>query len=338
MGRTCLSFMLITACGAAFAGSGDTAWFREAKYGVFVHFLGGGPEWNRQVDAFDSEAFADQMARAGAGYVIFTLGQNSGYYCSPNAAYDTHCGYAPGEHCSRRDLPMDLANALGKKGIRLMLYLPSRSPQQDKKAMAGLGDVNEQEPAPQEFTGKWSEVIREWSERYGEKVWGWWFDGAYNTVGWDDLGQPQNWNTWAAACRAGNPASILAFNPGTNLPKAFQALTPQQDYTAGEQNAFTATPEAFPTPSTLQWHILAHLGTMWARPDGPQLEDAAMVAYIRKVNAQGGVVSMDVNVTSNGTVCALHQAQLEAIREGIRGESAVAQASGDGAGATLGRL
>jgi hypothetical protein len=210
------------------------AWLKAAKYGVLVHFLPSGPNYQKEVDAFDVKSFAVQMEQAGAAYVFFTLGQNSGHYCSPNKTYEHYLRCKPNARCSRRDLPMELADALAKRNIRLMLYLPSRAPQQDKNAMDALSDVSEREPAPQEFTRKWSEVIREWSKRYGKKVSGWWCDGAYNTAGWDDRRQPQNWTTWAAACRAANADSLLAFNPGTDPKTAFRALCDQQDYTAGE--------------------------------------------------------------------------------------------------------
>src|SRR3990172_7167311 len=116
-------------------------WLAKAKFGVFVHYLGQGDDWNGKVDSFDVRHFADQIARTKAGYVVFTLGQNSGYYCSPNATYEKYAGYKVGQRCSRRDLPMEIADALAKRGVRLMLYLPSRSPQADKQAMAGLNDV-----------------------------------------------------------------------------------------------------------------------------------------------------------------------------------------------------
>jgi len=288
-------------------------WFKEAKFGVFVHYLGGGPGWNERVESFDVEKFAGQIERTGAGYLILTLGQNSGYYCSPNATYEKYAGYETGQRCSRRDLPMEIAEALAEQGIRLMLYLPSRSPQRDKQAMTGLRDVHEQQPAPQEFTWRWSEVITEWSLRYGKKISGWWFDGSYNTTGWDDLSKPFNWNTWATACRAGNPESILAFNPGTRIDKAFTALTDQQDYTAGEQNKFRVTPKTNPAPTELQWHILSFLGTRWAGKDGPTNSNKYMIEYVRKVNELGGVVSIDVNVSGNGTIYEPHLRQLIAI-------------------------
>jgi len=87
-------------------------WFGKAKFGVFVHYLGRGDDWNEKVDSFDVRHFVDQIARTKARYVVFTLGQNSGYYCSPNATYEKYAGYKVGQRCSKRDLPMEIADAL----------------------------------------------------------------------------------------------------------------------------------------------------------------------------------------------------------------------------------
>ena len=133
--------------GGSGRGQWRAAWLKAAKHGVFVHFLGGGPEWNQKVDSFDVRRFATQMVQARAGYVVFTLGQNSGYYCSPNATYDKFTGHRAGQRCSRRDLPMELADALQAQRIPLMLYLPSRAPQDDAEAMKSLADVRETKPA-----------------------------------------------------------------------------------------------------------------------------------------------------------------------------------------------
>jgi hypothetical protein len=297
-----------------------SSWFLEARYGVFVHYLPEGPGWEDEIDSFDVAGFGAQMEQAGAGYVFLTLGQNSGHYCAPNTAYEGHVGCVPHAPCSRRDLPLELADALAQRGIRLMLYLPSRAPQRDARAMAGLSDVNEQMPAPQAFTRKWSEVIREWSLRYGARISGWWFDAAYNTRGWDDRTQPHHWGTWAAACRAGNPESLLAFNPGvTPWEKAFSVLCPEQDYTAGEQNEWTATPSAFPAPAGVHWQILGFLGSTWGQADGPRLPDCEMIDFVRRATAEGGVVTMDVHLSAKGQVYPPHLAQLAAVRQAIWG-------------------
>ena len=118
-----------------YRGNPNTDWFRDAGYGIMVHYLkpvivpeGDAGEWNEAVNSFDVELFADQAEEARAGFVMFTLGQNSGYYCSPNATFDSIVGVEPGALCSTRDLPQDLIKALNKYNIPVILYLPSNPP------------------------------------------------------------------------------------------------------------------------------------------------------------------------------------------------------------------
>ena len=181
-----------------------TDWFHDAKWGVFTHYLsdialkGAEPTveaWNKAVDAFDVEGLAKQIESIGAKYYVITLGQNSGYYLSPNATYDQFVGIQPSK-CSKRDLVADLYAALNPKGVKLMVYLPAGAPDRDTVAMASLGWKNGKYPiwshangGPDggddrliEFQKKWEAVIREWSTRWGTKVCGWWFDGCYFPV------------------------------------------------------------------------------------------------------------------------------------------------------------
>ena len=46
-----------------------------------------------KLDDFDVEALAAQLESAGARYLVLTLGQNSGFFNAPNAAYDRRTGY-----------------------------------------------------------------------------------------------------------------------------------------------------------------------------------------------------------------------------------------------------
>src|SRR4026209_230689 len=102
MPRLLLLFALLAALtwpARAEKNSDRADWMREARFGVMTHYLhnwivGRGnrdqmtPEnWNKLIDAFDVEACAEQLKSVGAGYYIITLGQNSGYFLSPNATY-----------------------------------------------------------------------------------------------------------------------------------------------------------------------------------------------------------------------------------------------------------
>ena len=115
-----------------YKGNPNTDWFRDAGFGIMFHYLssnivpeGGPKEWNEAVNSFDADAFALNAHVAGAGFVMVTLGQNSGYYCSPNAAFDSVVGVSPGELCSVRDLPMDIIKA--SKSIIFLSYCTSRA-------------------------------------------------------------------------------------------------------------------------------------------------------------------------------------------------------------------
>jgi len=243
-------------------------WMRTGQYGVMIRFLGDDlTDWNTRVNAFNVNDFASQMHDAGAAWVILTLGGPSGYFCSPNAAYTQAISALPGAKCSTRDLPMELGDALAKQNIRLILSLPIRAPSYDPAIVKALGDNNNRQPAPQAFTPKWQEILREWSQRYGARVSGWWLDEVFNTEGFADPEKPANWKTIADALRAGNHDTLIACNAG-HLD-AFKKIMRYQDFTAGERTAFDATPLSHPADDDIQWHLVSFLGKSPAPPTAP---------------------------------------------------------------------
>jgi hypothetical protein len=124
----------------------------NAKWGVLCHYLADfasntaaigltAEQWNAQIDAFDVKGLAAQLAAIQAPYFFLTLGQNSGFYLSPNSTYDRLTGIRPSK-CSRRDIVAELIEALRPHGIRMCAYLPSDAPGNDKEAVAALHTEN----------------------------------------------------------------------------------------------------------------------------------------------------------------------------------------------------
>ncbi len=285
-------------------------WLRDARLGVFVHFLPADAAGLARVDDFDVEALAGQLSRAGARYLVFTLGQNSGFFNAPNAAYDRRTGYRPGERCSRRDLPQDLHRALQPKGIRLMLYLPCQTPNRDARAQKafGLAQGAKDQPISADFAREWAEVIHEWSARYGDRVAGWWFDGGYDRVRFDE----EIAGLYANAVKRGNPAAIVTFNPGVRLVRHTRA----EDYTAGELNEPFAVVPSSRWVEGSQWHALTHLGSRWVERD-TRYPTEKWREWFRKVVAGGGVATFDLGPNWDpkaGPIGALAEAQLEQVR------------------------
>ncbi|MGW8257941.1 MAG: alpha-L-fucosidase, partial [Thermoguttaceae bacterium] len=267
-------------------------WLKDARIGAFMHFLPSNAGELAKVNDFDVEALAKQLKWMGAKYFVFTLGQNSGYFNAPNAVYDRITGYKPGERCARRDLVLDLHRALEAKGIRLMLYLPCQAPFHDPRSQKafGLAQGPKNQPIDVAFAKQWAKVIHEWSARYGDKVAGWWFDGGYKYIGFnEDIAR-----IYADAVKRGNPKAIVTFNPGIGLKHYTQA----EDYTAGE---LTEPLKVVPTSRWIdgsQWHALTYLGNYWAQRN-VRYTIEQWRSWLKKVVDHGGAVTLDAGPNMN---------------------------------------
>ncbi|MFC1714566.1 hypothetical protein ACFL6S_12940 [Candidatus Poribacteria bacterium] len=291
----------------------STEWFKDAKWGVFTHYLTGkdttAEDWNSRVDGFDVAGLTQQLSSIGTPYYFITIGQNSGHYCSPNTTYDSLVGTQPSK-CSRRDLIKDLYDALIPNGIKLMVYLPSGAPAANSVAMEKLGwewgyrggwpsgGSERTGKRLAEFQKKWEAVVREWSLRWGKNVSGWWIDGCYFADEMYRHPDPPNFESFATALKAGNPDSIVAFNPGVLTPVI--SMTEHEDYTAGEiSEVFPEIPGRW--IGGAQYHILSYLGARWGSGD-PRFADEFVVKYTENVNSKDGVVTWDVPISEGGLI------------------------------------
>jgi hypothetical protein len=338
----------------------NTDWFRDARWGVFVHYLADAAsnthvpditpdDWNRRIDEFDVDGLAGQLEEARAGYLFLTIGQNSGYYLAPNGTYDALVGHRP-SRCSRRDLVADLIRALKPRGIAMMVYFTCAAPALDARAIERLKCTPPWDartigfhpelyrPVPgvdermSEFQRSWEAVVREWSVRWGAGCRGWWFDGGYAADLMYRHADVPNFASFAAAAKAGNAGSLVAFNPGVKVPVICHSE--HEDYTAGE------IADSFPVRMDSRWgaadkpekywgmpvgrfvdgaqyHLLSFLGPYWGRGE-PRFPDELVIGYTRHVNAAEGVMSWDVPVSRSGRIPDPFLAQLRALGEATR--------------------
>lgn len=298
-----------------------------AHWGVMTHYLADWrartdnltmsvEQWNELVDRFDVEGLADQLKAAGAGWHILTIGQNSGYFAAPNPTYDRLTGIQPTK-CSRRDLIADMAAALAKRGIKLIVYLPSGAPGGDRPAREALQWESGAHPN-REFQLKWEQVIRDWSKRWGTKIAGWWFDGCY----WPNTmyrgSEAPNFESFAAAARAGNPAAAVAFNPGVYT--RILSMTPFEDYTAGEENDPAKVEIRRAADGLLdgaQVHVLTYLGNTWGM-GAPRFTSDQLIQFTQTIRKSGGVVTWDVPLQKSGLIAQPLLDQLTAIGKAAR--------------------
>jgi hypothetical protein len=300
------------------------AWLPVARWGVMTHYLADWrarvdgqrttvESWNDMIDAFDVEGLADQIAQCGAGYHLLTIGQNSGYYLAPNPTYDRLVG-ATESKCSRRDLVTDMQAALAKRGVKLLVYLPAGPPGRDRAAQRALefeGDGRRN----RQFQQNWEAFVRDWSTRWGDRVAGWWFDGCY----WPNLtyrhAAAPNFESFAAAARAGNPDAIVAFNPG--VVDRILSVTPHEDYSAGEINF----PDRLMIRRVMDGrvdgvriHALSYLGETWGM-GAPRFTRDQIAEYTQTVIKAGGAFTWDVPVERNGLIPSEFMTQLKPLAQ-----------------------
>jgi hypothetical protein len=307
-------------------GNPSTDWFKDAGFGIMVHFLkpaivpeGDAKDWNEAVNSFNVEHFAGQANEAGVGFVMFTLGQNSGFYCSPNAVLDKKLGIKPGDLCSVRDLPMDLMHALKKYKISLILYLPSNPPINNKLVSEKFDYTFKKDSATSQYNQPILEdMIREWSLRYGTGIKGWWFDGLYS---WNnirstrmDMSLNHNISSHTLAAKAGNKNSIVTYNYGFG---EIQVNTPYCDYSSGEKRTIDEIPSNRWVKDGVQWFLFTYLGEKWGGK-GRQFETEVLVEKAKKIVANQGVLCLEVVTNSEGYILPHHLEQIKEVGKSLK--------------------
>ncbi|NSW57053.1 MAG: hypothetical protein HPY44_13660 [Armatimonadetes bacterium] len=310
----------------------------EAPFGMMVHWIAPGPapergeritDLDRAVDAFNLERFLQQFEESGAGWLIFTIGQNSGFYASPSATLDALAG--PG-HCSRRDLVLELAQGVKALGKRFIAYLPA-----EVNAPTVLHEPFAWNPEDQsEFQRRYTAFIREYAERFGELLDGWWYDGCYTwPVFHNSL---YDWPLWGSASRAGNLNAALAFNDGSFCIGITRPLSDEQDYLSGEveelvdgrirlgreDNARLYLPDSrFAEGTRCQWHALVPIDCFWGHHtpgpmDPPKYDDDVLLRFLSCCREVQGVVTLNVGIYQEGHIAGATLRQLQALHRALR--------------------
>lgn len=200
----------------------NTSWMADLPYGFFFHWnsksmpqAGERLAYADAVNNFDVDRFAKTVYECGGKLIFFTTSWAEYYFPAPIQAIDS---ILPGR-TTKRDLVADLSEALGKYGIRLILYYH-----------VGHGDKEwwdkqhyTRDNAGDLFTNV-EKIVKEISLRYGNRLAGLWMD--------DGIGYYPNGASFekiAKAAKSGNKELAICFNSWI-LPK----LTDFQDYYAGE--------------------------------------------------------------------------------------------------------
>jgi len=316
------------------------AWMAEGKFGVMVHWCvpKTPPQFGERIEdineatnRFDLDRFMADFRRTEADWLIFTIGQTTGYV-SPNSAMDALVG--PG-HCTQRDLILEIAKEVKKLGKHMLAYVhcaligtPGGEYRLNDKTHLGFDAVD---VSPDEYFERYVDFIAEYSERWGKALDGWWFDGASTEPVYHDI-----MLRYLAAARAGNPDSAVALNDGSFCLGLSEPVMPGQDYIAGEVEFLLngkirygretdilspATRDPQPPPTCL-WHALVPIDVMWehgiafapdwqnppfawvppepGKMESPLYTVADLEGLVQEFKAVGGGVTFNVGIFQEG--------------------------------------
>jgi len=270
-------------CGAA------SDWMNAGKIGLSAHYFANSPKQLKQrEDQLKIDEIANQASNAGVAWVLFTLYHQPWVMMAPNDTFERIIGRD--DFTSKRDIPLDLYNALNKKNIRLMLYVNLRldpgarvSPH-IREAMGGW-------PPNDKLVENIATIFKEFSLRYGDKVSGWWVDGVQRNSAWGKSPNRERWfKEMANALRAGNSNALVAFNPGLETVRYSQ----QNDYIAGESVDLRPAPNGR-WIDCAQWHIWTYLGESWGL-GGTRFTNETLLDYANRVFKKGGVITFEVGM------------------------------------------
>jgi hypothetical protein len=360
--RAVVMFLLVSGVLTLPLTAANTDWLSSAKYGLFVHYLNGYNQfnlqggagdtsgnwtatgWDKMVGTFNYWWFAQQANNMGVKYVIFSVGQTSGFYCSPNSEFNGMTGTLDGQYCSSHDLIGNLATSLNYYGIKLIVYINAEGPTNAPASVKSGLSLFDDRADGSAFRLKYNKIISKWSTNWGTKVAGWWLDGCYVNGYTNSVNGKANLDALINACRAGNPNAIVACNPGSGK---YAGLTDKQDYLAGEDIFLSKYPFArfLSHPSlpggvstrqfllnagnnmprfakydvwnaTLpgsnvgypeQWHTTTFLGSNWGKGgDYTRFTKKQIASYINNIAVAGGALTLDVVVGGDGTIAANH--------------------------------
>ncbi len=291
----------------------DVSWLRNCPYGLSVHWTahskprhGAALPFAEAVARFALDDLVGQVTASGARYVIFTITHALQMIPAPCAPLD---GILPGR-TAERDLLGELAEALARRGIGLILYYNHSCNSADDPAWEQA--VGYHVWPKERFFANLAAIVGCLGERYGELVKGWWFDSSYSvdrrgphcSVTCDLRDWLFPWEEYTRVAKRGNPERLVTYNAGVNQTYLY---TDHQDYWAGEMVDLDHPPAAPTLASGLPWHgwtCLDDRRWVHSRPDTeippPLYTDEQLVAFLRACRRQRGPMCFNVGIYQDG--------------------------------------
>jgi len=307
-------------------------WFKDAGYGLMFQWTNRATpksgnvikDWEDKVKDFDIDAFIEMVEQSGAAYVIWSITWGQQYISAPIKALDKLIE----GRTTKRDLLGEIANRLHDREIKLIFYYHYGYDCYHSKDSTWLKASGGYDKDKTKLYKNISNIIAEVGIRYGDKLHGWFFDGAQRYYdshfdGSSDGILSASFREISQAARSGNAHRIIAYNSWI-LPRS----TEFQDYYAGEGlQEFNKLQEGI-FPSGKHKGLMAHtcfpLEKRWGHIDWntkiskPKYSIDQLVEYISYAQKNKYPLSINLEMYEDGTVSPHSYGLLEKVRIKIR--------------------
>ena len=323
----------------------DSTWFKDAKFGIFVHWglyaLHGtntkGPyvSWameNEQIPvaeyapyadqfnptAFDADAWMKMVRRAGAKYMTFTSKHHEGFSMFDSALTD----YDSMDRAANRDIVGELVTAARANNVKISFYYSTLDwYQPDFKA-----------DLPKYIDEFMFGQVRELCTNYGP-IDGLWFDGE-----WDHPAETWRAEELVRMIRTLQPDALI----NDRLGKGVRGITPLADFYTREQMSEIGEKTEAEEKEARPWEACLTIGTSWGyrRDDGATKSSTELIRTLVDVVSRGGNLLLNVGPKPDGTIPEHLVARLNDIGAWLEknGESIYGTRKANGVAASSGKL
>ncbi len=306
--------IMMSLCYGAIAAEGvpspphaDNTWFKDAKFGIFVHWglyavhgkneKGPYVSWameNEGIPVAEYEPYADQfqpakfdadewmhlVKDAGAKYMTFTSKHHEGFAMFDSALTD----YDSMDRAAKRDFVGELVQAARANDLKISFYYSTLDWHQPDYKTDLAKYVDEY------MFGQ----VRELCTNYGP-IDGLWFDGE-----WD---HPES--TWRAEelvtmIRTLQPNALI----NDRLGKGVRGVTPLADFYTREQMSEIGEKTETEEKEIRPWEACLTIGTSWGymKKDGPPKSSIELIRTLVDVVSRGGNLLLNVGPTPEGEI------------------------------------
>jgi len=285
------------------ASRADPSWLMNAGYGLMFHWdntsvppRGPASSYTDAVNNFDVKAFAAMVKKTGASYVIFTPNHGNINFPAPIKEWEAmHPGGT-----TKRDLVMEMADALNAQGIKFIMYMHTQTASDPNYTSFKSHTTKMTE---RDFAESAIKIVTAIGNRYGNRVAGYWFDSFLDI----ELQYPHfPYQRFYEAAKAGNPNRLVAI---TNW--AYPILTAWQDYYGGELfvpgNPPTTLPLSGGPAKGLPFQALITLFGDWVHhqqdtPIAPPIYSVNELGDFIKATEGKGSVTINTGLYQDGTI------------------------------------